>query len=191
MTYFCDKSTSTFSHSIHFFSRWPSLNHSCFCLFCRNQQGHSQLSLCRKQFPCYTQQVLTEHCNEVWFCKFSTDGTKLATGSKDTTVIVWQVDPVSRSLKPSDGPAYRLIQRGAQWLVVVCQQESHQLKLLKTLEGHAYGVSYLAWSPDDVYLIACGPDDCSELWLWNVQVIHGAHTSAMVLNRVRASVGQI
>lgn len=53
------------------------------------------LSLCRKQFPCYTQQILTEHCNEVWFCKFSNDGTKLATGSKDTTVIIWQVDPVS------------------------------------------------------------------------------------------------
>ncbi|XP_028653164.1 WD repeat-containing protein 26 [Erpetoichthys calabaricus] len=96
----------------------------------------------RKQFPCYTQQILTEHCNEVWFCKFSNDGTKLATGSKDTTVIIWQVDAL---------------------------QETHQLKLLKTLEGHAYGVSYLAWSPDDNYLIACGPDDCSELWLWNVQ----------------------
>lgn len=49
----------------------------------------------RRQFPCYTQQILTEHCNEVWFCKFSNDGTKLATGSKDTTVIIWQVDPVS------------------------------------------------------------------------------------------------
>ncbi|XP_041648436.1 WD repeat-containing protein 26 [Cheilinus undulatus] len=94
----------------------------------------------RKQFPCYTQQILTEHCNEVWFCKFSNDGTKLATGSKDTTVIVWHVDT-----------------------------ETQQLKLMKTLEGHAYGVSYLAWSPDDAYLIACGPDDCSELWLWNVQ----------------------
>ncbi|KAI3360681.1 hypothetical protein L3Q82_002546 [Scortum barcoo] len=94
----------------------------------------------RKQFPCYTQQILTEHCNEVWFCKFSNDGTKLATGSKDTTVIVWHVDT-----------------------------ETQQLKLIKTLEGHAYGVSYLAWSPDDAYLIACGPDDCSELWLWNVQ----------------------
>ncbi|XP_062971520.1 WD repeat-containing protein 26 isoform X3 [Cynocephalus volans] len=47
----------------------------------------------RRQFPCYTQQILTEHCNEVWFCKFSNDGTKLATGSKDTTVIIWQVDP--------------------------------------------------------------------------------------------------
>ncbi|NXR46818.1 WDR26 protein, partial [Hippolais icterina] len=94
----------------------------------------------RKQFPCFTQQILTEHCNEVWFCKFSNDGTKLATGSKDTTVIIWQVDP-----------------------------DTHQLKLLKTLEGHAYGVSYIAWSPDDNYLVACGPDDCSELWLWNVQ----------------------
>ncbi|NXD10507.1 WDR26 protein, partial [Nothocercus nigrocapillus] len=94
----------------------------------------------RKQFPCYTQQILTEHCNEVWFCKFSNDGTKLATGSKDTTVIIWQVDT-----------------------------DTHQLKLLKTLEGHAYGVSYIAWSPDDNYLVACGPDDCSELWLWNVQ----------------------
>ena len=51
----------------------------------------------RKQFPCYTQQILTEHCNEVWFCKFSNDGTKLATGSKDTTVIIWQVDPVSHT----------------------------------------------------------------------------------------------
>lgn len=49
----------------------------------------------RKQFPCYTQQILTEHCNEVWFCKFSNDGTKLATGSKDTTVIIWQVETVS------------------------------------------------------------------------------------------------
>lgn len=49
-------------------------------------------------------------------------------------------------------------------------QEIQQLKLMKTLEGHAYGVSYVAWSPDDAYLIACGPDDCSELWLWNVQV---------------------
>ncbi|XP_069749943.1 WD repeat-containing protein 26-like isoform X2 [Narcine bancroftii] len=47
----------------------------------------------RRQFPCYTRQILTEHCNEVWFCKFSNDSTKLATGSKDNAVIIWQVDP--------------------------------------------------------------------------------------------------
>jgi len=94
----------------------------------------------REQFPCETIQVLGDHCDEVWFCKFSNNGTKLATGSKDTTVIIWDVDP-----------------------------ETLELKLKRTLEGHSYGVSYLSWSPDDVHLIACGPDDCSELWIWNVE----------------------
>ena len=36
--------------------------------------------------------------------------------------------------------------------------------------NHSWGVYYIAWSPDSQYVIACGPDDCSELWLWNVQV---------------------
>lgn len=133
--------------------------------------------ICRKQFPCYTQQILTEHCNEVWFCKFSNDGTKLATGSKDTTVIVWHVEMVI-SLSGTQS-----INQSANWNSLIAQflvqQETQQLKLMKTLEGHAYGVSYLAWSPDDVYLIACGPDDCSELWLWNVQVQLISHKGRM------------
>lgn len=130
----------------------------------------------RKQFPCYTQQILTEHCNEVWFCKFSNDGTKLATGSKDTTVIVWHVNVVISHL-PIISSAGNISQRvrGLMTGLFVGRQETQQLKLIKTLEGHAYGVSYLAWSPDDAYLIACGPDDCSELWLWNVQVQHLSH----------------
>lgn len=46
-------------------------------------------------FPCESIQVITDHCDEVWFCRFSNDGTKLATGSKDSTVMIWDVDPVS------------------------------------------------------------------------------------------------
>jgi WD40 repeat protein len=94
----------------------------------------------REKFPCQTIQQLNDHCDEVWFCKFSNNGTKLATGSKDATVMIWDVDP-----------------------------DTLELKHRRTLEGHSYGVSYLAWSPDDVHLIACGPDDCSELWIWNVE----------------------
>lgn len=40
----------------------------------------------------------------------------------------------------------------------------------KSLEGHSYGVSYLAWSPDGRYLIAAGPEDCPDLWIWNMEV---------------------
>lgn len=49
----------------------------------------------KEQFPCYTTQILNDHCDEVWHCKFSPDGLKLATGSKDMTVIIWDVDPVN------------------------------------------------------------------------------------------------
>ncbi|XP_054154010.1 WD repeat-containing protein 26-like [Oppia nitens] len=97
--------------------------------------------VCSKdEFPNECIQILTDHCDEVWFCRFSNDGTKLATGSKDSTLMIWDVDP-----------------------------DTLRLKHKHTFEGHSYGVSYIAWSPDDNYLIACGPDDCSDLWVWNVQ----------------------
>ncbi|RWS23915.1 WD repeat-containing protein 26-like protein, partial [Leptotrombidium deliense] len=111
-----------------------------------NDTGLDSVSLlvdhrCTKDdFPSETRQILTDHCDEVWFCRFSNDGTKLATGSKDSTVMIWEVDPITL-----------------------------ELRHLYTFEGHSYGVSFLAWSPDDNYLIACGPDDCSDLWVWNVQ----------------------
>lgn len=49
----------------------------------------------RHAFPGTTVQILSDHCDEVWIARFSPDGSKLATGSKDSTVIIWDVDPVS------------------------------------------------------------------------------------------------
>ncbi|XP_063625613.1 WD repeat-containing protein 26 [Cydia splendana] len=91
-------------------------------------------------FPIHPLQVLNEHCDEVWYCKWSPDGSKLASGSKDNTVMIWDYDPQARRL------AFR-----------------------KSLEGHSYGVSYLAWSPDGRWLIAAGPEDCPDLWIWNME----------------------
>lgn len=49
-------------------------------------------------FPIHPLQVLNEHCDEVWYCKWSPDGSKLASGSKDNTVIVWDFDPQAKRL---------------------------------------------------------------------------------------------
>lgn len=50
-------------------------------------------------------------------------------------------------------------------------QITRQVTLSRILEGHSFGISYLAWSPDDLYIAACGPDESSdELWIWNVEV---------------------
>ncbi|XP_065681766.1 WD repeat-containing protein 26 isoform X1 [Hydra vulgaris] len=92
----------------------------------------------RDSFPSETRQVLSDHCDEVLFLRFSNNGKYLATGSKDMKVIIWEV-------------------------------KSSGLEKLHVLNGHSYGISYLAWSPNDVYLIACGPEDCCEIWLWQVQ----------------------
>ncbi|XP_060070874.1 WD repeat-containing protein 26-like [Ylistrum balloti] len=94
----------------------------------------------REQFPSTTIQILNEHCDEVWFCRFSPDGTKLATGSKDGSLIIWELD-----------------------------MATYELTRVKSLDSHSYGVSYIAWSPDGTHIIACGPDDCSDLWLWNAE----------------------
>nr|XP_027199303.1 WD repeat-containing protein 26-like [Dermatophagoides pteronyssinus] len=93
---------------------------------------------CKDDLPSETLQILTEHKDEVWFCRFSNDGTRLATGSKDGNITIWTIDP-----------------------------ETFQLTLKYTLIGHTFGVAYLAWSPDDHYLLALGPEESSEFWLWD------------------------
>ena len=55
----------------------------------------SFLFMCRDTFPCETIQIMNDHGDEVWICKFSPDGLKLATGSKDASIIIWDVDPVN------------------------------------------------------------------------------------------------
>lgn len=96
--------------------------------------------MCSKQtFPCETIQVLTDHDDEVLFCKWAPNGKLLATGSKDCSVIIWKFDP--KTLKLTND---------------------------KALEGHAQGVSFFAWSPDSTKLAVCGPEDTPEVWVWDV-----------------------
>ena len=95
----------------------------------------------RQTFPCVTIQTLTEHSDEVWFCKFSPDGTKLATGSKDGYLHIYDVD-----------------------------MQTYKMKLRKQFEGHSFGIGCIAWCPFSRYIIACGTDECNELWIWDIEV---------------------
>lgn len=31
------------------------------------------------------------------------------------------------------------------------------------------GAAYIAWNPDSIHLIACGPEETPEVWLWNIE----------------------
>lgn len=56
-------------------------------------------------FPTTTYQILSDHCDEVWFCQFSNNGLYLATGSKESIVIVWEIDQVIQQQKIKDKQA--------------------------------------------------------------------------------------
>lgn len=91
-------------------------------------------------FPMHHLQTIDDHYDEVWFVAFSPDGTQLATGSKDKTVIIWNVDPIH------------------------CQ-----LSRKKTLKENPFGIAFMSWSPDSKYLIAIGPENNPEVLLWNME----------------------
>ncbi|XP_037817992.1 WD repeat-containing protein 26 homolog [Lucilia sericata] len=91
-------------------------------------------------FPLQTIQILSDHCDEVWFCKFSPDGLKLATGSKDGAVIIWDVDP------------YKL-----------------QLKQRRSLDCQSQvSVAFISWSPDSKLVLIVGSEDSTEVCIFNV-----------------------
>ncbi len=109
-----------------------------------------------QDFPCETLQVLKMHSEEIWYCKFSPDGLRLASGGKDNHVIIWDFDPDTMTLKHA-----------------------------RNLEGHEHGVGFFAWSPDSTRLAVCGPEDCDEaspgnrlvkeIWLFTFLIYLGLH----------------
>ncbi|CAG0888613.1 unnamed protein product [Cyprideis torosa] len=118
------------------------------CLFHNNPALHG-LGSCsllhdhtcsREDFPTETIQLLSDHIDEVWYCAFSPNGKTLATGSKDSNVILWDVDP-----------------------------ETLTVRKRKTLSRHTHGAAFMAWSPNSKWLLVCGQDDCSDIWLWDAE----------------------
>ena len=93
----------------------------------------------REDFPTSCIQVLDEHRDEVWFCKFSNNGKRLASGSKDGSLIIWDV----------------------------CA-DTYKLTVNKIYDEHQISVAYIAWSPNDRYVIVCGTEESTELWIWDV-----------------------
>lgn len=94
----------------------------------------------KEQFPCVTAQILTDHIDDVWFCRFSPDGTKFASGAKDGSLIIYDVD-----------------------------KETFTMKKRVTLVGQNSGIAHISWSPNSAYILTCGPDGSSEVLIWNVE----------------------
>jgi WD40 repeat protein len=95
-------------------------------------QNHSCL---RGVIPKRLLHTLSNHTDEVWFAKFSHNGQRLASASKDKSVIIWDF---SNPLQ--------------------------DISVLFELVGHSDPVSYLCWSPDDSLLCSVGNGPEVKIW---------------------------
>ena len=84
--------------------------------------------------------VFEDHADEVWFVAFSNNGKYLASASKDSNAIIWDVDVIFVLLKKKN------------W------------KPLYVLSEHKDAVSFLAWSPNDLMLLTASNDHSLKLW---------------------------
>jgi len=105
--------------------------------FYQDSFGCHSLLRDQQNIPQVVISKLTQHTDEVWFVKFSNAGTRIASGSKDRTAIIW-------SAAPGTPP-----------------------EAVHVLRGHTDAVAYLAWSPDDTKLLTCGDSTDYTLRMWD------------------------
>ncbi|RPB03597.1 WD40 repeat-like protein [Choiromyces venosus 120613-1] len=129
----------------------------------------------RNQFPLSTVEILTDHKDEVWFVQFSNDGTRLATGSKDHTVIIWDLEDFQpiHHLKAHTGAITYLRWSPDDSKLLSCSQDK-QAKLwdtttgicMRTMNAHTDWVSSCAWAPDGQTFVTGSVD--GDMILWNL-----------------------
>ncbi|KAJ3337991.1 hypothetical protein HDU93_000254 [Gonapodya sp. JEL0774] len=152
------------------------------------QQTHVSLyqdHLCkRSHFPCKTTHVLREHTDEVWYVTFSHSGHLLASGSKDSTAIIWDArrgtalhvlaghrDAVSfLAFSPDDKV---LLSCSNDKTVCLWDVESGQR--VKDLALHTEAVTACAWLPDGLHFVTGSLDKRIHIWQTtdgDVEVVH-------------------
>ncbi|KAL1987564.1 hypothetical protein VTN96DRAFT_3164 [Rasamsonia emersonii] len=138
----------------------------------------------RSDFPLQPTIELTRHSDEIWYVEFSHDGSKLATASKDRSVIIYDTSTFSvihKFLEHDEPVAY------ATWSpddskVITCSQDKKAKvwdietgRCLLTINNHREPVTAAAWAADGQSFVTASLDDKSQLCHWSMQG-HMLHT---------------
>ncbi|KAM5442190.1 hypothetical protein MferCBS31731_002564 [Microsporum ferrugineum] len=151
------------------------------CLYHNTAQSPSLYSdhLCDKSdFPLRTAFELSHHTNEVWYLEFSHDGTKLATTSRDCTVLIYDsttFEIIHRLTEHSEPVAY------ATWSpddtkLITCSQD-FKAKMwnvqtgtcILTINHHHAPITSASWAPDGESFVTGSLDGQSQLCHWSVR----------------------
>ncbi|CAL5871465.1 uncharacterized protein PFLUO_LOCUS5716 [Penicillium psychrofluorescens] len=132
----------------------------------------------RNDFPLDISVNLTQHSDEVWYCEFSHDGTKLVTAGKDRSVLIYDTSSFAvlhRLADHGDGVAY------VSWSpddskVISCSQDKKARvwsvetgRCLLTINQHRQPVTAAAWAADGESFVTASLDASCQLGHWSVR----------------------
>eukprot|EP01116_Phalansterium_solitarium_P022381 TRINITY_DN7370_c0_g1_i2.p1 TRINITY_DN7370_c0_g1~~TRINITY_DN7370_c0_g1_i2.p1 ORF type:complete len:447 (-),score=136.27 TRINITY_DN7370_c0_g1_i2:125-1465(-) len=124
----------------------------------------------RSEIPSELKLVLEKHSDEVWYVRFSHNGLYLASGSKDYTVVIWDVlDPRMRPLRTLVGHtgAVSLVAWSPDDSMLLTCSSDNTFRLWDSATGqckrvitskHSDSPTAVAWMPDGQRFVTGGID---------------------------------
>ncbi|KAJ1978604.1 hypothetical protein H4R34_003151, partial [Dimargaris verticillata] len=128
------------------------------------------------QFPRKVTKVLRGHDDEVWLLTFSHNGAFLASGSKDSSIIIWDVE---NGVMLHELKGHRMAIASLVWspddMYLLSGSHDHDVRLWHVAAGtcqevmnlHTQPTTACAWFPDSERFLTAGQDCC--IYTWNIQ----------------------
>ncbi|KAB8256612.1 WD40-repeat-containing domain protein [Aspergillus pseudonomiae] len=137
----------------------------------------------RADFPSRPGIELNQHSDEVWYCQFSHDGTKLVTAGRDHSVIIYDTSTFAvlhKLVEHDDGVAHACWSPDDSKLITCSQDKKARVwsvdtgRCLLTITHHSQPVTAAAWAADGDSFVTASLDKASHLCHWSMrgQALH-------------------
>ncbi|KAJ5512091.1 hypothetical protein N7463_001643 [Penicillium fimorum] len=132
----------------------------------------------RSDFPLDVNVDLTHHSDEVWYCEFSHDGSKLVTAGKDHNVLIYNTTDftvIHRLTEHEDGVAFASWSPDDSKLITCSQDKKARVwsvesgRCLLTINHHRQPVTAAAWAADGESFVTASLDSESQLRHWSMR----------------------
>ena len=123
---------------------------------------------------------LRTHKDEVWYLKYSNDGTKLASTSKDNTVVIYDTNTykVLHHFKDHEAGVTHLAWSPDDSLIITCSAASENCariwnvrdgECIAVIDDFTYPCTTAAWAPDGKHVVIGSQDTHYGCALWDLQ----------------------
>ncbi|KAB8234827.1 WD40-repeat-containing domain protein [Aspergillus alliaceus] len=132
----------------------------------------------RADFPLRAGIELSQHSDEVWYCQFSHDGTKLVTAGRDHSVIIYDTNTFAvlhKLMEHDEGVAHACWSPDDTKIITCSQDKKARVwsvdtgRCLLTINHHRQPVTAAAWAADGESFVTASLDNSSQLCHWSMR----------------------